>query len=151
MKIPKKRPKPALTLPNDGTLRVLVCGSRDWTDEAAIRKHFLKFIYDHGIRDYARVLVITGGADGADTIIERLCLDELGIACARFGAAWKAFGRNYGNPRPAGPVRNRWMLTWGQPNAVLAFHPYLPGSKGTKNMVDQARRSGITRIKVVSK
>jgi hypothetical protein len=89
--------------------------------------------------DVRDVLVITGGADGADTIAENLCKDEFGIACAVFNAPWNALNKK-GNRRAAGPIRNGWMLRWGQPDYILAFHPYLPGSRGTKNLIDQVRK-----------
>src|SRR3982751_5299319 len=98
----------------NGELRVLVCGSRDWTDVDTINKEFLKLIMQQGV-PYQNVLVITGGASGADTIIRELCENELGIACANFNAAWLFYQRFKGNKRGAGPIRNGWMLRWGQP------------------------------------
>lgn len=125
--------------------RILVCGSRDWTDEDPIRRGLAQVMIDHGLqRD--QVLVVTGSTweddNGADSIIEQLCRVELGIACAIFRAPWR-YMEKQGNKRAAGPMRNDWMLKWGRPDYVLAFHPYLPGSRGTKNMCKQAREWGI--------
>lgn len=47
-------------------------------------------------------------------------------------ANWEAFGA------AAGPVRNRWMLDL-EPDLVIAF----PGGKGTKNMIEQAKKRGV--------
>jgi hypothetical protein len=126
--------------------RILVCGSRDWDDIDLINKHLTKAIVESGHR-YPDILVITGSTieanNGADSLVATLCLEELGIACAIFPAPWEAYRRLHGNPRSAGPTRNSWMLRWGRPDLVLAFHPYLPNSRGTKNMCEQARRAGI--------
>lgn len=132
--------------------RILVCGSRDWEDEAIILDTIKMVMQQSGLqRD--QVLVITGSTheddNGADSIIEELCQNELGVACAIFRAPWK-FMEKKGNVRAAGPMRNGWMLKWGQPNLVLAFHPYLPGSRGTKNMCEKARAAGIP-VRVVEK
>ena len=125
--------------------RILVCGSRDWTNEESIKKELLRVITENGLQ-LDQVLVVTGSTfeddNGADSIVEQLCRDDLGIACAIFRAPWK-FCERKGNKRMAGPVRNTWILKWGRPNYVLAFHPYLPGSRGTKNMVEKARQAGV--------
>lgn len=109
----------------------------------------MRVIVEAGVRQ-ADVLVIQGGAPGLDTIVKDLCRNELGIACATFEAPWQ-FCASVGNKRSAGPMRNGWMLRWGVPNRVLAFHPYLPKSKGTKNCLKQARAAGVARIRVISK
>ena len=128
--------------------RILVCGSRDWPHTAIgiIREHLTQAIKDSG-KDPKHILVITGSIteedNGVDSMVDQLCRTELGIACAIYRAPWEWARRHVGNPRPAGPIRNGWMLRWGRPHLVLAFHPYLINSRGTKNMVDQARREGI--------
>lgn len=138
-------------------LRILVCGSRDWpnTEEgtAVIRKQLAKVILEHGVRN-DDVLVVTGSIEeednGVDSIVECLCRTELGLACAVFRAPWEWARRTIGNARPAGPIRNGWMARWFTPNFVLAFHPYLPNSRGTKNMCEQARAKGIP-VRVIEK
>lgn len=127
---------------------VLVTGSRDWQDETAIMREIQTLMEEHKLGPN-QLLVVEGEADGADTLTRQLCTDEMGIACAGFHAPWE-FMRKAGNARAAGPMRNGWMLSWMKPDYVLAFHPYLPGSKGTKNCVEQARKLGIP-IKVVPK
>jgi len=132
--------------------RILVCGSRDWTDDSAIRLALNRVMVESGLqRD--QVLVITGSTkeddNGVDSIVEELCRTEFGIACAIFRAPW-TFMHKRGNRRAAGPMRNGWMLKWGKPNLVLAFHPYLPNSRGTKNTCEQARKLGIP-VRVVEK
>lgn len=130
-------------------IRILVCGSRDWYDIDMINKELQKLIVQLGVK-YKDVLVITGGATGADELVQRLCNDELGIACAVFHAPW-AFFAKLNNKRAAGPVRNMWMLRWGRPDAVLAFHPFIVNSRGTKNMVEKARSMKVPLIRVIDK
>lgn len=119
-------------------LRILVCGSRDWTDRDRVAQELAKLIKMMEVHA-DNVLVITGGAEGADNLIEDICKNELAIACAVFPAPWEAYKKIHGNVRAAGPKRNGWMLRWGQPDYILAFHPFLPNSRGTKNLLEQAR------------
>lgn len=132
---------------------ILVTGSRDWPEEKAyvIEKQLFKLIIDLGVRRYEDACVVAGGADGVDTWTRHICAREK-IPFAEFPAPWDFFRMTLkANPRPAGPIRNGWMIRWMRPDAVLAFHPYLPGSKGTKNCVEQARKAGVKIIRVVAK
>src|SRR5687768_3318984 len=119
-------------------LRLLVCGSRDWEDIYLVNKEINRVIVESGAR-HDNVLIIQGGAPGADTIARILCEEDLGYACATFYAPWIWAKKMFDTPRSAGPRRNGWMIRWGNPNYVLAFHPYLPNSRGTKNLCTQAR------------
>lgn len=42
-----------------------------------------------------------------------------------------------------GAIRNTQMLNEGQPNEIWCFHNQLTNSRGSLNMVDQARRAGL--------
>jgi YspA, cpYpsA-related SLOG family len=104
-------------------IKALVCGGRDF----------------HGRGWIIRVLdtinpdvVIQGGAFGADLIAKEWALSRF-KACWTFQADWDNYGK------AAGPIRNKQMLEWGQPNVVLAF----PGGRGTANMVKLAKAAGI--------
>jgi hypothetical protein len=111
--------------------RVLVCGDRNWIEELPIRRELSKF--SHG------TVIIHGGASGADTIAGKVGR-SLGFNVIVFPAQWGKYGR------AAGPIRNTQMLDEGNPTIVLAFHPNISLSKGTKNMVSQARSRGIKTI-----
>ena len=54
-----------------------------------------------------------------------------------FAADWDKHGK------AAGAIRNREMLKKGQPNLVIAFHTALQQSKGTRDMVELAKKAGI--------
>lgn len=110
-------------------VRVLVCGSRDWTDTTAIEKE-LRLLP-------AGSVVIHGDCRGADRIAGQVALN-LGLEVQAFPADWETHGR------AAGPLRNARMLVEGRPDTVLAFHEALEASRGTKDMVRQARKAGVT-------
>jgi hypothetical protein len=106
--------------------RVLVCGSRHWTDKSRIRRALAQF-------DPGDVL-IHGGAQGADTIAGEAARD-LGLTVEVFPADWKTHGN------AAGPIRNQRMLDEGKPHCVVAFP--LPGSIGTWDMIRRANKTDI--------
>ena len=108
-------------------MRVLVCGSRDWQDAAAIKRELDRL---------QPALIVSGGAPGADTLAAEYAR-AAHIELLEIPAKWKRFGR------AAGPLRNAEMLRAGQPELVLAFHEDLPASRGTKDMVARAERAGI--------
>lgn len=105
--------------------RILVCGSRTWTDGNAIRSR-LKCCGPPGV-------VITGGARGADQLAETIAR-SLGFQVETYPADWRGKGRR------AGIIRNLEMLNTN-PNLVLAFHQN--GSRGTQHTIDEARHRGI--------
>jgi hypothetical protein len=119
-------------------MRVLVCGYRKWRDAATIRARLAELPAD--------TVILHGDngnperTTGADRIADRVA-EELGLVLEKYPARWGAYGQT-GVGDPAGPIRNREMLDTGV-DLVLAFHDYLPGSKGTKDTVDEAERRGI--------
>ncbi len=108
-------------------MRVLVCGSRTWKDRAAIRKALAKYPDDTEL--------IHGAGAGADFLADEVARERGWKVCA-YPVDWEKHGRS------AGPIRNRAMLTEGQPDIVLAFRE-VGKSPGTDNMVDTARRAGV--------
>lgn len=108
-------------------MKVLICGDRKWTDYDMIRKVL-------EVRNLASrpITVIHGGCKGADTLAGRAASD-LGVGVQVFEAQWEKFGN------AAGPIRNKRMLEEGKPEEVWAFHDDLEHSKGTKDMVTQAK------------
>lgn len=112
-------------------MKVLVCGSRHFETEANYQqlKKVLGSELGFGISE-----IIHGGARGADTHAGRYA-EEAGIPVREFPADWKQYGKR------AGPIRNSQMLREGMPDYCVAF--LAPNSRGTKNMIEQARRAGI--------
>lgn len=113
------------------SLRVLVCGGRDFQDEA-----WLFSVLDDINERYGISEIIEGGAKGADTLALAWTVVRC-VARRRFDADWTKHGK------AAGPIRNARMLTEGQPDMVVAF----PGGKGTQNMTDLAKRA---RVQVIT-
>ena len=106
-------------------MKVLVTGSRKWTDFDTIYNRLAQLPKD--------TIIVEGGATGADTLARtaayKLKLDRL---CMK--ANWKMHGRS------AGAIRNRTMLDLN-PDLVLGFR--LNQSSGTTDCLDEARKRGI--------
>lgn len=108
-------------------MRLIVCGGRDYGDEAAV---FAALDRVHAKRRISRV--IQGGAPGADALAKRWAA-ERGVECIEVQADWAAHGR------AAGPIRNGQMLDL-RPDGAVAF----PGGRGTEDMCRQAAERGVT-------
>jgi YspA, cpYpsA-related SLOG family len=118
-------------------VKLLVCGSRDYTD--------IDKVYHVLDAELARVgpalLIISGGARGADTIAHQWATDRK-VDHLILYAKWEVEGKG------AGPIRNRRMLR-NKPKKVFAFHEDIDKSRGTRDMVKIAREAGV-RVKVFS-
>lgn len=119
-------------------MRVLVCGSRTYCDEPVMNT-ILTFIKSL----HSDLVIIQGEARGADLMAKAWAVKN-GVLHLDFPANWTKYGK------AAGPIRNNQMLTEGKPDLVLAFptNGDLTKSKGTKNMVEQARNAGIETVVV---
>jgi len=113
---------------------VLVCGGRDF-NRPADRKHMCKTL-DAMLAHYGKVVVIHGGAPGADSLCDSWCMEN-GVYAARMTAMWGLQGK------AAGPLRNAAMAAL-RPDVCIAFK----GGPGTANMVKQARDAGIPTYEV---
>lgn len=107
--------------------RVLICGSRDWTDGDAIRERLVFW------RECGGATVVHGAARGADQLAGRIA-GSLGYSVEEFPADWRGKGKR------AGILRNLAMLDT-EPDLVLAFQRN--GSTGTQHAIDEARKRGI--------
>lgn len=112
-------------------MRVLVCGGRDYRDQA----HFEHVMQQIGGGDEPIHTIIQGEARGADQMAEMWALRR-GIQLDSYPADWATYGKS------AGPRRNQKMLTEGKPDLVVAF----PGGTGTADMVRRARAAGVRVI-----
>ena len=111
-------------------MRIMVTGSRYWTDVTALG---LALQSEAGATPPADLTLIHGDAQGADRA----------AASYAEGLGWtvQAYPPD---PPGAGPqltARNQAMIDSG-PDVVLAFP--LPGSVGTWDTVNRAKRAGIT-------
>lgn len=116
-------------LKNKRNIRVLVCGGRDYDNKIGVFS-ILGATHDTlGIQT-----VIHGNARGADSLAYDWAREN-GVEVIPCPADWEIHGK------AAGPVRNQKMIQY-KPDLVIAF----PGGKGTKDMVDKAKREGIPVI-----
>jgi hypothetical protein len=112
-------------------IRALVCGSRHWTDRAAIAAIVCSLPKGS--------TVIVGGARGADETAE-LEARRQGYDVEVYRAEWRTHGG------AAGPIRNTRMLHEGKPTHVYAFP--LAASRGTRDMMQKAAAAGVPVIDV---
>jgi len=117
-------------------MRLLVCGSRTWTDRARLREVLDRLVSQHH-GDGQVVTVIEGDARGADRLAGQLARRR-GWRLERYPADWTRQGR------AAGFRRNARMLRQGRPDLVVAFTVGpLAESRGTADMVRRARAAGV--------
>lgn len=108
--------------------RVLICGSRTWSDLETIKRYMRTLPHD--------TVIIHGAAKGADSIAGNIA-ECWGMAVKAYPAQWNRYHK------AAGPIRNKQMLVEGKPDLVVAFTLDIHKSKGTANMVMQARNAGV--------
>jgi hypothetical protein len=113
-------------------MRVLVCGGRDFNDNALVFRTLDRIQRRFGIE-----CIIHGGASGADSYANVWAYGQH-VDVFVFKADWKAHGRS------AGPIRNERMLLDSKPDVVVAF----PGGRGTKDMVTRAYKAGVAAVEV---
>ena len=107
-------------------MRVLVCGSRDWTDEVVVER---------ALNGLNLSVLIHGAARGADMLANDIVSRWVEAAIDSYPANWKKHGK------AAGPIRNQQMLDEGKPDLVLAF--WKNKSRGTADMIRRARKAGV--------
>lgn len=96
----------------EGTLTVLVTGSRRWVDAHRMEEAMRHFVPS---TENLRVVLVHGAAQGADTMSEHVARRVGWSAVRRFPADWERFGKS------AGFVRNADMLAHAKPDLVLGF------------------------------
>lgn len=117
------------------TFKVIIAGGREFSDYALLCESCDKFFCQkHQTHD---IVVISGTARGADTLGERYA-HERGYAVEKYPADWNRDGK------AAGPIRNAQMAKVA--DTLIAF--WDGQSKGTANMIDQAKTRGLS-IKIV--
>ena len=105
--------------------RVVIVGCRDYNSYNEARQ-YIDFCLSN-IRKEHDIIIISGGADGADALGERYA-KENGFEIERYPADWETYGKS------AGPRRNKQMAEVS--DYVICF--WDEKSKGTKSMIDYA-------------
>lgn len=111
-------------------MRILITGSRNWTDTAAISEAIT--VAAVGLHP-TFVVVVHGGARGADSLAQAVA-DNFGLWTEVHPAEWDRYGRS------AGHRRNAEMVAAGA-DVCLAFP--LGESRGTRGCMALARKAGI--------
>lgn len=106
---------------------VIIAGTRTFTDyDLLCRK------CDFYFQNRKPTAIICGEAKGADTLGRRYAIEH-GINVLSFPADWDRYGKS------AGYIRNQQMAE--KADALIAF--WNDESKGTRNMIDVARKKGL--------
>ena len=113
-------------------MKVLVCGSRDWTDAEPIYARLAPLKVE-AFMCGEKVTLLHGNAPGADRLARNLGFG-LNFDVQHFPADWSRHGKR------AGIIRNLAMLDEA-PDLVIAFQ--IGNSRGTQHTIDEARRRGI--------
>lgn len=116
-------------------MSVLVTGDRNWADYGMIKDALARRKYTEAILRIGPPIVIHGAAKGADRLAG-YAAKSLGLEVREYPADWKL-------GKAAGVIRNQQMLDSEKVDLVLAFHDDLENSKGTKDMVERAKKAGI--------
>ena len=115
--------------------RVLVCGGRSYDDRTRFF-HFMDRVLEtiRGTGETPRrdVVIIHGAARGADTLADDYAREQE-LRVIRYPADWNT------HKKAAGPIRNKLMLTDGQPHVIIAFK----GGNGTADMIRQGKKAGV--------
>jgi len=107
--------------------KILVCGGRDFNDYAFMEKRLNEFM-----NTYGKFAIISGGARGADSLAVAYGRAN-GLAVIEVQANWDFYGK------PAGSIRNKWMLDLCNPSYAIAF----PGGVGTAHMIKLLRAANV--------
>jgi SLOG family YspA-like protein len=111
------------------TARILITGSREWTNAGYIA-HMLAI----AAQFHPGAVLVHGDCRGADRIAARIW-SRWGLPTEPHPADWARDGR------AAGPIRNAAMVNAGA-DLCLAF--LLPGSRGAVHCAELAEQAGIT-------
>src|SRR5579859_301874 len=116
-----------MRMSNRTSIRILVCGGREYADWKTMSDTLWSIHQDTRIGQ-----IIHGGSRGADAMAGRWAV-MAGVPALGIEASWKTYGK------AAGPMRNQKMLDEGKPDLVIAF----PGGPGTADMIRRAEVSGV--------
>lgn len=108
------------------TVRLVVCGGRDFHDKAHVDGK-LDQVIAHLVGE---VIVVSGGCQGADRLAQEYAKNR-GLRFEEYPADWAKYGKR------AGYVRNKAMAEIG--DILVAF----PGGRGTQMMIRLANEHGL--------
>lgn len=107
-------------------IRVIVAGCRAYNNYEEA-KEYIDFCISN-IRKGNQIIIVSGGAKGADALGERYAGDN-GFKIERYPAHWDKYGK------AAGPIRNKYMAE--RADYIICF--WDGKSRGTKSMINIAK------------
>lgn len=113
-------------------LRVIIAGSRDFNNYNLLSSTISNFLKENT----KNVEIVSGTARGADQLGEQFAI-EYGYQIKRFPANWNLYGKS------AGPIRNREMAEYASGAQGVLFAFWDGKSKGTKSMIELAKKYGL--------
>ncbi len=126
---------------NNDEFNVIICGSREFSDYELLKEK-CNYYLSSKISKNKKIIVLSGGARGADTLGEKYA-KEMGFTLKTFPAQWSKYGKR------AGYLRNKRMAEIG--NACIAFLSKDGENKGTTMMVNIAMEKHLLVRKIESK
>ena len=132
------------------TIKIIIAGPRDFTNQSfvfsALDIVFSKLTKNQRkdnnpleIKNLESIEIIEGGATGIDTLAKFYAINK-NIKYKEFPADWNKHGR------AAGPIRNKQMAEYS--DILIAFRYVDNPSRGTENMIKQAKESNLKIITV---
>lgn len=115
---------------DDSVTRIIVCGNKDFKNRELCFEKLKELI-----PKYTNPEIVSGHARGTDTFGEEFARAE-GIRCSIFKAEWSHYGK------AAGPIRNREMLDYAMEENPVVIAFWNGRSRGTKNMIELAKKAG---------
>lgn len=122
-------------------LRIIIAGGRDFNDFELLFKSAEKIQSDYVdkyLNGLSRVRIVSGTARGADKLGE-LYAERVGLHIYRFPADWDTYGKSAGYRRNAEMAK--FASEEGNVGVLIAF--WDGKSRGTKHMIDLAKRYGL--------
>ena len=116
-------------------MRAIIAGGRNFDNYALLEKECYAILCNYG--DKSDIEIVSGCANGADKLGERFANDFV-LKVIKFPADWDTYGKS------AGYKRNEQMAIYAkeQDGVLVAF--WDGKSKGTKHMIDLARKHKLT-------
>lgn len=119
-------------------VRIIIAGGRDFSDYELLKRSVHAVIDGDRLKEHYPIEFISGAARGADKLGEKFATENI-YFLKRFPADWDRYGKR------AGYIRNEQMAKYAsEDNSYGILIAFWDGeSKGTKLMIDLAKRYGL--------
>ena len=121
-------------------LRVIIAGGRNFNDFPLLMNKCIEIIAEEAKKDDSleKIRIVSGTARGADKLGEQ-CAQIAHYDVSRFSADWDTYGKSAGYRRNAEMAK--FASEDGNIGVLIAF--WDGKSRGTKHMIDLAKRYGL--------